>query len=147
MSGSGRRRSNPAGSVHSGHPLCVPGTFDIARWHGHTLRAHWSPRCHCSRISRTVGLPQIVPVGHHSNHPHTSDSASLHKGKGERDERELDGWLSRDSVGGQPHLASVSVITTLKTNAGSVWMSGCIAEWQSTANEGCFRRHESLQHL
>lgn len=77
QSGSGHRHRNLAGSIHSGRPPCVPGISNIAPLCGHIFPKRWSPRCHYSRISHRAVLPQIFPVGHHSNRLHTSDSGSL----------------------------------------------------------------------
>lgn len=100
LSGSEHCRRSPTGSVGSGRPLCVPGISDIAQWRGHIFPVRWSPRCRCNCISHMAETPQIVPGGRHSNRLHTSDSAFLHMGKGERSGRELDGWLSHNTVGG-----------------------------------------------
>lgn len=102
LSGSGHRHRNPAGSAGSGRPLCEQDISDIGQWCGHKSPPRWSPRCRCSRISHTVELPQIVPGGHRSKRLHTSDSASLHGGKGERGWQELDGGLSQNTVDMSP---------------------------------------------
>lgn len=106
-SGSGRCRRSPVGSVGSGRLLCVPGILDIGRWRGHIFPVRWSPRCRCSHISHMVEKPLIVPGGRHSNRLHTSDSASLHMGKGERSGQELDGWLSHSTVQGHSRVTWV----------------------------------------
>lgn len=102
LSGSGRRRRSPGGSVGSDRLPCGPGTSDIGRWRGRTLPGRWSPRCRCTRTSRMVGSPRSVPGGRHNNRLRTSDSASLHTTRGvESIRQELDGWLSCSAAGGR----------------------------------------------
>lgn len=132
LSGSGHRRRSPAGSVGSGGPPCAVGISDNVQWCDHKFPTRWSPRCHCSRISHTVQPPRLVPGGHHSNHLHTSDSASLHKGKGERSGQELDGWLSWNTVGGYPCVTWVCLIIQLQTHIRFAWIAGVIVERAAT---------------